>query len=398
MKKITLLLLLFVSPFFGFAQTFDFTNTDDGWTELGGVTATNGATFMTLTTVDGDGTKKNPTLGITTAGVNTANVSFVGITLKNNNATGPDYLRVSYPKPASGRFYVNLDITTGDTGFVTYWFDLTHTTNWVGTIDDFKLHFKSAGNSDYILPNNPDNISIDIDKIEFVAALPTTLKETYAFDTDDDTEGFTATNGTITGPAGGILTFEPTPAKFAKLEQSLHHINADNSKIVRVTLKNNSAMNNQLRLVTVDGAKTQEISVSDTAEKMYGFDLSGDAGWTGDQTFTIGIGSTTDGKAADNGTVEINSIVFNNTVLSVERNGLADFSLYPNPVNDKLFFNGPTAISKIEIYNLTGQRLKNFSNFNSNSLDFSSLNNGVYLLNVIDIENNSTTKKIIVQK
>ena len=75
MKKITLLLLLI--PFFGFSQTFDFNNSDDGWDVLTGFTATLNPTFYTLTTLPGDGVKKNPLFGTLTAGVNLNNIEAV---------------------------------------------------------------------------------------------------------------------------------------------------------------------------------------------------------------------------------------------------------------------------------------------------------------------------------
>ena len=147
MKKITFLLLI-ILPFIGVAQTSDFTNTDDGWTELGGFIAVNEATSIKLTTKDNtaDGSLKNPSIGTLTAGVDTSVNFIIGITLKNNDAAGPDYLRVSFPKnltpiDPTKRVYKNVDISTGDAGFVTYWFDMTNA-NWTGTIlNDTHLQF-----------------------------------------------------------------------------------------------------------------------------------------------------------------------------------------------------------------------------------------------------------------
>jgi len=155
MKKITLFLMILL-PLLGISQTFDFNGTDDGWDVLNGFTATTNATYMTLTTVAGDGTLKNPIVGTSAAGVDTTTKSYIGITLKNNDANGPDFMRVSYPKAnGNGRIYKNIDITTGDSGFVTYWIDLTNNNNWTGTKNDIKIHFKSAGNTNYVLPTTP---------------------------------------------------------------------------------------------------------------------------------------------------------------------------------------------------------------------------------------------------
>ncbi|WP_242205827.1 T9SS type A sorting domain-containing protein [Aestuariivivens insulae] len=399
MKKITFLLLLTALPLVGFAQTFNFTSTDDGWNTLNGFTSANGATYMTLTTVDGDGVKNNPTIAIGNAGVDTSVNSVVGITLRNNDATGPDFLRVSYPKPSSGRFYVNLDITTGDSGFVTYWFDLTSAANWVGTMNDFKLHFKSAGNTDYILPNNPNNISIDIDKIEFAASVPTTLKEIYNFDIDNDTEGFTATNGAISGPIGGILTFTPTVDKYAKLEQTMHHVDADVHKQIHITLKNNSATNDQLRLVSSGPTQLLDMSTSDATEKTYTFDMSSVVEWTGNQLFTIGIGSTvaaTPGQANDAGTVEINTIVVDN-VLSTKKLDQSAFSLYPNPAKGILNIKGLTDVAKVELFSITGKRVMSTTKLIDNKMDISALRSGLYLVKITNSDNAFAVKKLVVE-
>ena len=393
MKKFTFLLLLI--PFFGFSQTFDFNNTDDGWDVLGQFTATTNATYYTLTTVDGNGEIKNPSFGNAATGINTAEVTWVGITMRNNDAVGPDFMRVSYLKPTGGRLYKNLDITTGDTEFVTYWVDLSNS-NWTGTMDDIKIHFKAAGNTDYILPTTP--ISIDFDKIEFAAEPSTTLQNEYMFDTNNDTEGFIANNGVITGPTSGILTFTPTPNKYAKMEQISHHVNASN-KFLHITLKNNSLLNNQLRVVAdgLEGTQTMEISVNDATEHTYTYDFSGQTGWTGDQMFIVGIGSLDDGKAKDDGTAEFNSIVFDNFV-GMANTEIVNFSMYPNPAKETLFINSPSTISSVIIFDITGKQVLNVANFSNNQINISSLNTGIYMVQVEDLGHNYSTEKLLITK
>lgn len=396
MKKITLLLIILIS-FSGFSQTFDFTNTEDGFTEGSGLNITTGATFLTLTTKDNttDGTLKNPTLKTTTAGVDTSVNTFIGVTLRNNSTEGPDYFRVSFPKDGSGRVYKNMDITTGDTEFVTYWIDLSNA-NWTGTMNEIQFHFKKAGNADYPLPD--PQVTIDIDKVQFTASIPTTLKETFNFSTDDDTEGFTSTNGSISGPTSGVLTFTPAATKFAKLEQLVHHVNATTNKTITIVLKNNSAVNNQLRFINAGGTLTQEMSISDTEDKTYYFDLSGTPEWDGEQTFTIGIGTlegTDAGKAGDDGTVEFKSIVIDNTtVLSNESFAKPSFTLYPNPARNTITVNSLNEISKITIFNLLGKKVLEKSKIKN--VNVSSLNTGTYLVKIVDTKNNISTQKLII--
>ncbi len=398
MKKITFLLITLIT-FSGFSQTFDFTNSNDGFDVLNGLNSSLGATFMTLTTKDNttDGTLKNPTIKNTTAGIDASTNKFVGVTLRNNSTTGPVFFRVSFAKDGGGRVYKNLDISAGDTEFVTYWIDLSNA-NWTGTKDDIQLHFKSAGNSDYPLPD--PQVTIDIDKVEFAASVPTTLKENFNFNTDNDTEGFTSKNGSISGPTGGVLTFTPEPLKFAKLEQLVHHVNATTNKTITIVLKNNSAVNDQLRLINVGGTLTQTISVSDTDDKTYVFDMSGTPEWDGEQTFTIGIGITTGdnaGKAEDNGTLEFKSIVIDNTaILSIPSFNDFSFSVYPNPTNGTIHIKTKDKLQKLQLFNTIGRKVFETTNLTNNQVNFSHVNAGAYILRLIDSNNNTKTQKLII--
>ncbi|MEW4922686.1 T9SS type A sorting domain-containing protein [Algibacter sp. 2305UL17-15] len=398
MKKITFIILLTILPLVGFAQ-FDFTSSDDGWNTLFRFTATTNPTFYTLTSVVGDGaTLINPNVEIPVAAGIDADVNkWVGVTIKNNDATGPTYLRFAYRKTDdSGWTQKNSVITSGDGSFQTYWIDLTNS-NWSGTKDRLRIQFKTANGStsgaDYIIPSGAQ-ISIDIDKIEFAASPTTTLKETFNFDTDNLTEGFLANNGSISGPTGGILTFTPTPAKFAKLEQTFHHADASANKYVHITLKNNSALNDQLRLVAGGSTSTQAMTVSDGTQKTYSFDMTGVVGWTGNQTFVIGIGSLANGKATDAGTVEISSVVIDNTLSSNDFTS-ANFSVFPNPASSVLNIQGVNTISKVELFNITGKQVLKSSKLINNRLDISGLKSGLYLINIEDANNNRVVQKFI---
>ncbi|WP_339887526.1 alpha-amylase family glycosyl hydrolase [uncultured Flavobacterium sp.] len=72
------------------------------------------------------------------------------------------------------------------------------------------------------------------------------------------------------------------------------------------------------------------------------------------------------------------------------------FIVYPNPVSDSFAVSINT--KKIEIYNVAGQLVKTFTNkFSDESLSVSDLQKGVYLVKVIDNNNNQATKKFIKQ-
>ena len=87
----------------------------------------------------------------------------------------------------------------------TYYIDLT-SAKWNGTKNELRIQFKNSGNTDFTAVGGE---KIDIDKIEFMASMPTTLQETFTFDTDGDKEGFEAKSATTSGPVNGTLTFTP---------------------------------------------------------------------------------------------------------------------------------------------------------------------------------------------
>jgi len=401
MKKITFLLVMLL-PLIGMSQTFDFDNTDDGWNVLNGFTATNNATFMTLTTVAGDGTLKNPLFGTTAAGVDTSTNFYIGITLKNSDANGPTYMRVSYPKTSgNGRVYKSIDITAGDSDFVTYWIDLTNNNHWTGTKNDIKVHFKSAGNTNYILPTTP--VSIDIDKIEFAPAPPTTEQHIYEFNTDNDTEGWEAANGTISGPTNGVLTFTPEAGKFAKIKQLTHHVDASQFSRVHITLKNLSTDDDVVRFIfNGDAANPVDVpvSTSDTDFVVYDVDLSTSPAWTGDVLVTISFRdpdyAAHPGQSSGTGDFLIDRIEFTNTV-SVEDNQLGYFEVYPNPVKDFVRVNTENTIKEISIFDLTGKKIMKVNNSvnNNQNINVHNLNQGIYLIKVTDIKNNIGTQKFV---
>lgn len=68
--------------------------------------------------------------------------------------------------------------------------------------------------------------------------------------------------------------------------------------------------------------------------------------------------------------------------LGVNTMDYLDFSYYPNPVTDELFFKTEKNINTIEIYNLNGQKLKTQTKIKDNKTTLKSLNTGVYLFKV----------------
>jgi hypothetical protein len=79
-------------------------------------------------------------------------------------------------------------------------------------------------------------------------------------------------------------------------------------------------------------------------------------------------------------------------------NSLNKLSIYPNPNNGlfKLYLGEGNSLSKVEVYNLTGQVVYSTASNNSElSLDLTNLAKGVYLVKVLNNSITSTGKVII---
>lgn len=58
----------------------------------------------------------------------------------------------------------------------------------------------------------------------------------------------------------------------------------------------------------------------------------------------------------------------------------AGVSIYPNPVKNVLNFNGAKDISKVEVYNVAGQKIKSVEKLSDNKIELSNLTKGVYII------------------
>jgi surface protein len=70
--------------------------------------------------------------------------------------------------------------------------------------------------------------------------------------------------------------------------------------------------------------------------------------------------------------------------LGTNDQNLINISIYPNPVTDKLFFQGLSNVSKVSVYNVLGKLV--LSKMTLSEIDVSNLKNGIYLIKVTDIE------------
>ncbi len=85
------------------------------------------------------------------------------------------------------------------------------------------------------------------------------------------------------------------------------------------------------------------------------------------------------------------------TVLSVVKNQIDNFAMYPNPVsNGLLYMSSSVNLNKnVEIYALTGQRVFSKNVQAQEPLNISNLNRGIYLVR-IEEEGKIATRKLVV--
>jgi len=102
---------------------------------------------------------------------------------------------------------------------------------------------------------------------------------------------------------------------------------------------------------------------------------------TDSTTYYINVGhwSQSDDEPEGEFTIEITG----NVTIHTPELTATEFSLYPNPAEDDLFFKAGKAVEKLEILSPTGQLLATYRNvYPGNTLNISFLNKGVYLVRV----------------
>ncbi|WP_162200413.1 T9SS type A sorting domain-containing protein [Kordia jejudonensis] len=92
---------------------------------------------------------------------------------------------------------------------------------------------------------------------------------------------------------------------------------------------------------------------------------------------------------------DCNTVNFSRT-LSTEEVELTTVSIYPNPTTDFLQVQGITNIKNLEVYTIQGKNI-NISFTNTDKIDVSSLQSGIYFLKVMDAQNRIAIRKFIKQ-
>ena len=83
------------------------------------------------------------------------------------------------------------------------------------------------------------------------------------------------------------------------------------------------------------------------------------------------------------------------SALSVQKGGLAELSIYPNPVSNRVSISAAESIDRIRVYDLSGRLVKQASPHKAAfSVDVSGLSKGVYLVKLNAGDREATTKMI----
>ena len=91
---------------------------------------------------------------------------------------------------------------------------------------------------------------------------------------------------------------------------------------------------------------------------------------------------------------QIDLVEGSNPVLSLDDFNFQNVAIYPNPVDEQLFLKTNTQNIKVEVYTILGKKCVENSTINSNQLDVSSLEAGLYFLKLIK-ENQEVIIKFI---
>ncbi len=247
---------------------------------------------------------------------------------------------------------------------------------------------------------------VEIDRIEFVPSIPVIIRNTYSFQTDGNTEGYEGKSGSSAVASSGLLTWSFSSG-VPRLEQSVYAVNDGSVTFMHITMKNNTAYD-ELRLSIPNPAGSPSnffvdapISENDGAFVTYNIDLTQFNGWGtyGDiQFLDIRVRDQNAPSQGGNGTIEIEEIAFDNSpTASVEGTQNIDFTIAPNPATS--FFEVQSSnleIQNINIYGITGKLVQTISE-PSSRVNVSSLDSGIYIVQITANNGTSSTKKLILK-
>jgi hypothetical protein len=84
------------------------------------------------------------------------------------------------------------------------------------------------------------------------------------------------------------------------------------------------------------------------------------------------------------------------TSIEDRTNSELSFKLYPNPAEDEIFVSNASKLRRISLYSISGQRILDYQNPTAR-IDISSISEGIYLMELIDLNGDRSMQKIVKQ-
>ncbi|AUS05501.1 T9SS type A sorting domain-containing protein [Pseudotamlana carrageenivorans] len=227
--------------------------------------------------------------------------------------------------------------------------------------------------------------------------------QSFTFETDNDTEGFTGRSGGAVVSqkvveSRGVIEWEHMNNGQPSLESTLT-IDAQTNKFITIVFQNNSNAT-QIRLKNDTGApwvgSVNNIMANSTDWQTLTLDASTlDSFDTDGASYTL-VYQFREGNTALNGAIYIDEITFHENPSLSLNNQVKDantISLYPNPAENILNIKstGAESISKVDIYNLIGQQV--YSVKGGAAFSVSQLNKGIYMAKVY-----TDNKQVVVKR
>jgi hypothetical protein len=136
--------------------------------------------------------------------------------------------------------------------------------------------------------------------------------------------------------------------------------------------------------ITINGTDYSD-QIDDFMEDGVDLDIEGD----------VVVTLTNAGEMSKGEAFMLKGIEYTNNALALNKHVVNSLKTYPNPTNGSDILSINTSISKVEIFNITGAKVKSFENVTNGKLDISSLENGVYFLMGNDVNDEKYSGKII---
>jgi hypothetical protein len=254
---------------------------------------------------------------------------------------------------------------------------------------------------------NPETLLMDTDKtVTANFEIDPTFDYDFTFDTPGDLESWTTDpQVSVASHTGGLVTFSIVADQWARINLQGFPIPSASYNKVTITLQNETT-NDELGFIVDDGSpevQVQTITTNDTGIQSYFFDLTQNTKWTGDVNYVRIRIADNDNTANAGRPLESGNIIIDNVEFTFDPGlGTSEFladklSMFPNPTKGQLNLNYQGTIKNVQIFDITGKTVIETGTFtNSTQVDISNLNQGLYLVKVLDESSNSAIKKLIV--